>query len=275
MRKKAPDTIRRKPKTPPARKVGNVRKKAPDKKCVFAGHGTYKCRARGTTTARATRTVPALDHVPEDVRKQRCCKTCYTYWRYLHEPCVFARHGTYKCRRAQGTTTARATQRVPALDHVPEDVRKQRCCKTCYTYWRYLHEPCVFARHGTYKCRDEAPQQLALTRTVPALDHVPEDVRKQRCCKTCYTYWRYLHEPCVFARHGTYKCRARGTTTARATQRVPTLDHAPTTSQDNVVAFRVITTGRTYKLCKTTNFVLNVRNLVGDVAGVFLYMGIT
>ena len=130
----SPDTKRRKPKTPPARKVGNVRKKAPDKKCVFAGHGTYKCRAR-TTTARATRTVPALDHVPEDVRKQRCCKTCYTYWRYLHEPCVFARHGTYKCR-ARGTTTARATQRVPALDHVPDNISGQRCCVPCYNYWK-------------------------------------------------------------------------------------------------------------------------------------------
>jgi len=81
VRKKAPDTIRRKPKTPPARKVGNVRKKAPDKKCVFAGHGKYKCRARGTTTARGTRTVPTLDHVPEDVRKQRCCVPCYRYWK--------------------------------------------------------------------------------------------------------------------------------------------------------------------------------------------------
>ena len=189
MRKKAPDTIRRKPKTPPARKVGNVRKKAPDKKCVFAGHGTYKCRARGTTTARATRTVPALDHVPEDVRKQRCCKTCYTYWRYLHEPCVFARHGTYKCR-ARGTTTARATRTVPALDHVPEDVRKQRCCKTCYTYWRYLHEPCVFARHGTYKCRARGTTTARATQRVPALDHVPDNISGQRCCVPCYNYWK-------------------------------------------------------------------------------------
>ena len=110
----SPDTKRRKPKTPPARKGGNVRKKAPDTirrkpktppaessrneeegsgaKARLAGHGKYKCRKyeAPATTARGTRTVPTPDHVPEDVRKQRCCVTCYRYWRFLHEPRALA-----------------------------------------------------------------------------------------------------------------------------------------------------------------------------------------
>jgi hypothetical protein len=184
VRKKTPATKRRKPKPPPARKVGNVRKKAAVTKCSVT-KCYFGCHLKNSKDRRFLYRIPENANVPTNVRKgQRCCQTCYRYWRFLHEPCVFAGHSEYKCR-ARGSTTARGDKPVPELDHVPKDVRGKRCCDTCYKYWRFLHEPCVFAGHSKYKFHPEGSTARARYKA-PTLDDDPDNLSGQRCCQTCY-----------------------------------------------------------------------------------------
>ena len=152
--RKRPRYYQAKAEAPPARKVGNVRKKAPDK--VRLADTVRTSAAHEAPQQLAPRTVPALDHVPEDVRKQRCCKTCYTYGD-IYTNRALARHGRI-------SVSAQAPQQL-ALPGSCARSRPGRRSKTALLqnvlYTGDIYTNRVFARPERGKCRKTGTQQLA------------------------------------------------------------------------------------------------------------------
>ena len=48
--------------------------------CYFAGKNEYDCYKQGFKS-RVSQRVPENPNVPNDAKGQRCCVTCYSYWR--------------------------------------------------------------------------------------------------------------------------------------------------------------------------------------------------